>query len=131
MTDKSIQDMMPDLEEIDGKKIQWEPRLFMDYVRPAGWLERDTSCHGLFFYYLQARLAYENIIKDPAFLEGHLDPEINLKQLFTSIARMYGTTPEKMVKFWSNVSMQCLALKLPELPDRYKFNSKIEIETNG
>ncbi len=122
---------LPDLEQIDNVKVQWEPRLFMDYVKPKGWLEQDTTCHALFFYYLMARRAYEENIKDPVFLEGHIDLEVNFKQLFTSIARLYGTTPEEMVRFWSNVDMQCYALKLPKLADGYKFNKKIEVNSDG
>jgi len=122
---------LPDLEQIDNVKVQWEPRLFMDYVKPKGWLEKDTTCHGLFFYYLMAQKAYEDNIKDPVFLEGHKDLEVNFKQLFTSIARLYGTKPEKMIRFWSNVEMQCAVLKLPKLAEQYKFNSEIRVKTNG
>jgi len=122
---------LPELEQIDDVKVQWQPRLFMDYVKPNGWLEKDTTCHGLFFYYLMARKAYEDNIKDPIFIEGDIDLEVNFRQLFTSIARLYGTRPERMVRFWSHVDMQVMALKLPKLPEQYKFNSEIRVKTNG
>lgn len=65
------------------------------------------------------------------FLEGTTDHPTNFKQQFTTCATIYGVTPEQMVKFWSNVDMQCTVLMLPKMPDedRYRFDKTPEIKT--
>jgi len=104
---------------------------FDTYIIPAGWLSIDTPCHALFYYYLAARRTYENDVKDPIVYEGEPDPEVNFRQLFTSIAVAYGVQPEHMLKYWINVDMQCDLLHIPRLPaeDKYRFDTVAEIRT--
>lgn len=104
---------------------------FNAYNMPAGFLKPELACHALWYYYITGRNAWENAIKDPIVLEGEKDPEINLQQLFMSIATMYGVRPEHMVHYWINVDMQCDLLKLPRMPvgDQYRFNVTPEIKT--
>lgn len=109
--------------------ITFNPPTFGEYEQPKGWLIREPACHALFYYYLIARRNYEEHIKDPIVYEGDLDPEVNFKQLFSSIALAYGIEPEKMLKFWSNVDLQCGILDLPKLPEEYRFNKAPEIRS--
>ncbi len=107
----------------------FQPPTFGEYEQPNGWLVREAACHGLFYYYLIARKNFEEYVKDPIVYEGDKDPETNFQQLFSSIALAYGVEPEKMLKFWSNVDLQCDVLKLPKLPEEYRFNKTPEIRS--
>ena len=102
------------------------PPLYVDMVAPRGFLDQYRESHALWYYYTLARKAYEEIIADPIVLEGDRDPTANFRQLFTSIAKLYGVQPEAMAKCWPQIDMQCFALNLPKLPDeeRYRFASK-------
>lgn len=110
-------------------KIQFNVPRFHDYAPPNGFLPYDAENNGLFYYYLLARKAYEETIKDIFVFEGELDPTANFRQLFISVATAYGVPPEAMAKCWPAVDMQCDALQLPRLPDegRYRFNRIQEI----
>lgn len=110
-------------------RLKFDTPRFFDYAPPNGFLPYDAPNNALFYYYLLARKAYEEIILDPLVLEGERDPEANFRQLFTSVAIAYGVKPEEMAKCWHNVDMQCHALDMPLLPDeeRYRFNRIQEI----
>lgn len=105
---------------------------FEDYLPPNGFLDRDPACHALFYYNLIARKAYEETEKDVIVLEGEDDPQNNYKQQFTSVATMYGVSPERMIKFWSHVVLTCNLHKIPVVPDRdkYRFNRSPKIKSN-
>ncbi len=111
--------------------ITFHPPTFVEYETPRGWLQHDQACHALWYYYIVASNNYREHIADPIVLEGDPDVIPDFSQLFTSIATMYGVQPEKMVKFWSNVDMQCRTLKIALLPmnDQFRFNKKPEIRT--
>lgn len=83
------------------------------------------------YYAILARKNYEEHVLNPIVYEGEKDPNVNFKELFKSIALMYSTTPEKMVKFWSNVDMQFTIMRLPKLPDedKYRFDRTAGIIT--
>ncbi len=117
------------MSEADKTKISFHPPTFQAYETPQGWLQHDAACHALFYYYLIARRNFEEHIKDPIVYEGDADPEVNFKQLFSSIAIAYGVQPEKMLRFWSNIDLQCGVLKLPKLPEEYRFNKVPEIRS--
>lgn len=104
---------------------------FNEYNVPNGWLQNDPACHALWYYYLIARRVYEECILDPVVYEGDKDPEYNFQQMFTSTAFAYGVAPERMIKFWSNVDMQCSTMQLPKMPegDQYRFNKTPEVRT--
>jgi hypothetical protein len=126
-TDQSIQ------AQLDS--IKFEVPLFPELIQPNGFLDRSREAHALWFYYTRARLAFETHL-EPIVIQrvGDLptaDPEVNYRQLFTSVAQMYGVKPEAMAKCWDMVDMQCAALKLPPLPDKdkYRHNVTPEIKT--
>ena len=114
---------------INKTHITFHPPTFIWYEPPNGFLAHDAACHALFYYYLTARTNYEDNVKDPVVLEGDPDQELNFKQLFTSIALAYGVEPDKMLKFWSNVNLQCGVLELPQLPEEYMFKHVPEIRS--
>lgn len=111
--------------------IEFNSKVFNDYLPPNGYLVNEPACHGLFYYYLLARKQLEETEIDPIIYEDEEWPDINFKQLFSSIAISYGVEPEQMLKFWINVDMQCGVLDLPKLPDvdRLRFNKVPEIRT--
>lgn len=111
--------------------IIFEPPTFVAYEAPNGFLMHDQACHALWYYYITAHNNYIEHIHDPIVLEGDPDVVPNFQQLFTSIATMYGTTPEKMIRFWVNVDHQCRILELTPLPmnDKYRFDKTPEIRT--
>lgn len=111
--------------------INPSPPFFLGYQQPHGHLDSTREAHGLWNYYLCARNAYETHNLDAIVLEGEKDPEVNFKQLFTSIAQMYGVEPNSMAKCWGMVDMQCVVLGLPKLPDeeRYRFDRQSIIIT--
>ena len=103
--------------------------LFLGYMQPHGYLDQHRESHALWYYYLTARNVYETHIEDIVVLEGDVDPPYNFRQLFTSVARMYGVQPEGMGKCWLLVDKQCDLLGLPRMPEgeRYRFDSKIQL----
>ena len=119
------------IDESSVLNIQFQMPRFDPYVMPTGFLSPDTPCHALFYYYLAARRTYENDVVDPIVYEGEPDPEVNFRQLFTSIATAYGVQPEHMLKYWSNVDLQCNLLRLPLMPsgDQYRFDKVAEMRT--
>lgn len=96
-----------------GKKfgIRLQPITFDAYNQPNGWLTRDLPCHGLFYYALIAKNTYEQIVDDPV-LVGEKDPHADFRQLFKSVAFLYGCEPERMANYWHNVRMQFRELDL-------------------
>lgn len=100
-----------------------EIKLFPELIAPNGFLSPMRESMACWYYYVLARRNYEEM-KDALFLEGHADPTFNFRQLFTSIAKMYGVEPEGMAKCWTEVDMTAFGLGLPRLPDeeRYRFN---------
>ncbi len=111
--------------------VSFHPPTFQDYEQPRGWLTHDKACHALWYYYVVASNNYREHIEDPIVYEGDLDTIPDFSQLFTSIAVAYGVQPEEMIKFWSNVDMQCQMMDLSKLPmnDKFRFNKKPEIRT--
>lgn len=111
--------------------ITFTPPTFRAYEAPLGWLTHDQACHALWYYYITALNNYLEHIDDPIVLEGDPDVEPDFRQLFTSIATMYGVQPEQMVKFWRNVDLQCTIMALTKLPmnDKYRFDKTPEIRT--
>lgn len=103
---------------------------FMGYVEPNGFLDMEAETHALWNYYLCARGAYERTVKHVIAIEGEDDPQANMLQLAKSMAELYGTTLEAMMKCWDRVDKQCDYLGLPRLPDeeRYRFNRAIIVK---
>lgn len=113
----------------ENRVIRFDMPRFDALVKPQGWLDADIACHALWYYYTLARLNYEECEKDVIVLEGDPDPQFDNFQLFKSISMIYGTSPERMLKFWPNVRMQATALNLPALPKKYMYDGIAEIKT--
>ena len=111
--------------------ITFHPPTFEAYETPHGWLAHTPACHALWYYYITASNNYKEHILDPIVYEGDPDVLPDFSQLFTSIATMYGVTPEKMIYYWPNVDMQCEALEIVKMPmnDKFRFNKVPEIKT--
>ncbi len=116
--------------EMGKVDIVFNPVLYTQLLAPFGVLPRDISCHALWHYYITGMLNWEDE-RDPIVIVGTKDPTYNYKQLFTSIATMYGVQPENMIPFWGVVDTQARLLNLPVMPnaDRYRFNKTPEIKT--
>ena len=110
--------------------ITADVHLFIGYQKPNGFICPERECHGLFYYYLLAQNTFERE-EDGYVLEGEIDFVGNYRQLFTTIATLYGVQPEKMVKHWECVDMQCVAVHLPKLKDidALRHNYTPEIRT--
>ncbi len=98
--------------------IQFEPIRFNDKLPPRGFLIDDSGCHALYYYSIVARRVQEANSNDPNLqqirYEGDLDETVNFKQLFLSVAKMYGVEPERMERFWKNVDAQLFVVdKVP------------------
>ena len=108
------------------KNLTFQPPLFPQIMVPNGFLDQHRETHALWYYYLCARQTYEQVVVDPIVYEGHKDPEGNYRELFKNIAKIYNVQPENMANCWPQIDMQCLASKLPKLPDeeRYRFSGK-------
>lgn len=110
--------------------VSVECPLFIEYQKPKGFLCPERACHGLFYYYLLARNTWEqeqaNLV-----LEDQPDFRGNYRQLFITVATLYGAQPEYMVNHWACVDMQCTALVLPKLreTDELRHNRNPEIRT--
>lgn len=95
--------------------------VFEQYEIPQGFLINHRApdglaCHGLMYYSLIGKNSYEIYLKEMV-LEGEQDPEVDLRSLFKSVARLYNTEPEVMQKFWFNVRMQWDQLGLTQPPE--------------
>lgn len=112
-----------EVQVINGRKVRFQPPLFVDYVIPNGFLTQDIACHAL-FYYNQVAMNALNRVKHGVELEGETTLTPDFQQLFSSIARIYGLRGEHLIPFWPAVDMQCVALNLPALPKegRYRFD---------
>ena len=111
------------------KHIVFQPELFPDVTMPNGWLHEDVGCQALWYYtYLVKRLL--NDIEDTMQYDDVWPTHIkNARQLFSSVALLYGVAPERMVKFWKNVDMQCLIMKSPRVPKEFRFDDIPELRT--
>lgn len=110
-------------------QIKLNPPFFLGYQQPHGYLDSSREAHGLWNYYLCARNAYETQVVYPLSFEGERAAEPDYRQLFTSLANVYGVEPDSMAKCWDMVDMQCVSLDLPKLPneERYRFDRSIII----
>jgi len=113
---------MPPLVQYVQNGFQIELTIFEDMIHPKGHLDWSMEAHALMFYYLNAMRAYELYeISNPIVYEGHDDPRCNYKQLFLSIASLYGVDPNKMNNYWPMIDMQCTTMGLPTLPQETKY----------
>ena len=89
--------------------------VFSDHlVQNGGYIPDKPEACALFYYYLLARKAYEET-ENAIVLEGDPDPTANFKQLYTSVAFIFGVNPEKMGYYWEPVDRECKRADLPLL----------------
>jgi len=104
------------------KGVEFECIIFEEYMKPYGYLDANKETHALFWYYLNARKAYDkHIDRMEVILEGDKDPVVNFRQLFESIAFQYGANVETMALGWPMVDAQCELLGFPKMPLGYQF----------
>lgn len=109
---------------INLRDITIDLELYPGYQVPNGALCPQRACHGLFFYYLRASLTRERELEGYV-LEGEEDPKFNYDQLFTTVCRLYGVTPEEMNNHWRCVDGQAWMLGLPKLKDPVVRRDKV------
>lgn len=114
------------------RKPIFEYPMYLNYNIPHGWLANEKPCHALFYYALLAIKAQHQWEANVIVYEGNLTPDPNFKQLFTSVATMYGVSPESMLKFWTNVDMQLVQMGSQGVPKkaRYRFDSIPELRSH-
>lgn len=102
----------------------------MGNAQRPGFIVADPACHALLHYAMMMKENLKNH-KDPneIKLEASTDQDINHRQVWKSIALMYGVEPEEMVKYWPNVTATLLANASEDLPERYKMRQVAEINT--
>lgn len=112
--------------------IVFDPPLFLGYMQPYGFLDQHRESHGLFYYNLIAHYTYEMHVRDSLKLEDEPEEQPDFRNIFESVATLYGVTPEAMAKCWDMVDMQCQVLEIPTMPDeeRYRFNRVDVIRTH-
>lgn len=90
------------------------PRIYTGYIQPAGCLTMAIACHALFHYAITALEVYKSE-KDSIKYEGDRN-QINLHQLYTTTAKIYGVKPDDMGRFWEPVDMQFIVCGITQLP---------------
>jgi hypothetical protein len=96
---------------------------------PHGWLLPDMACHALMRYAMLARVNYDRQNETIKY-EDEPDEVFNYKQLFLSIATIYGVAPENMIKYWRNIDMQFNAMGAQKIPDHLRFINTPSIKSN-
>ena len=124
---------MPDIvDKTNGLVVRTEPIIYVDLVPPRGFLTRDPACNALMYYAMLVAKELEQL-NDPIKIEGKSRIKPNFRQLFLSIATMYGVHPQQMVAFWRNVDMTFdLAFgdkPIKRVPEEYRFGRVPEIKT--
>lgn len=89
-----------------------------------GRLTREHECHALWYYYCIATKAYNDAqmnIVDEEDRSRIFDRE-TARNMFGSVANMYGVSPAAMVRFWPIIHQQRIAMGgVDGLPDQFKF----------
>lgn len=110
--------------------ITMEPPFYSSLVKPNGFLLSSAECQALWHYFITASTNFDRQ-KDIIVYEGSADPVFNYKQLFKSVALMYGADVNTMANHWANVDMQATVMGFPKMPNGYRFeNQKVELITN-
>lgn len=95
--------------------------MFPDLQAPDGFLTRDKECHALWYYFSMAICNYKDEAEKTMRYEGD-QTVFNYHQLFKSVATLYNVDPNKMQNFWPAIDLQCMKMKLTQLPrdDKYR-----------
>jgi hypothetical protein len=110
-----------------------EVRKYDELLPPHGFLADDPACHALFYYACLTRIHIDNF-DDELQYEGVYVTQVrtsNRLNLMRSIAVVYGTTPERMVKFWRNVDMtfEMSFGERKKIPAEFRFDDIPEVKT--
>ena len=112
-----------------GRPIIMQAFSFNELTRPNGFLDPHPGCQGLWYYCVLIKgQRLEEL--DPLQYDDVWPPRVTMsKELFTSIALMYGIAPEVMVKFWPHVDMQCTMMGSPKVHADLRHDKIPEIKT--
>lgn len=112
-----------------GRPFIMQSFSFNSLTTPNGWLDPHPACQGLWYYTLLIKgQRLEEL--DPMQYDDVWPPRVqHAKELFKSIAMMYGVSPETMLKFWPRVDMQCVAMKSPKVHADLRHDKVPEIKT--
>ena len=110
-------------------KINFTPPIFPRQTWPKGKLHPHMACQALYYYAILARRNYEDMVEEIKYEDDPFPVPVPARQLFTSLANLYGVEPEQMVKFWYHVDRQFENEDLPKLPEQYRFDKPVEIKT--
>lgn len=121
---------MPSQLRLTVGPVVFTPPYFDELVRrdtnPKGRLPKDIEAHALWYYFTLASKnlldTRENIVYEDE-LSKNFTPTM-ARKLMESIAFMYGSAPQRMVRYWEAVEMQRVALGFStntDLPPVFKF----------
>lgn len=125
---------MPSREELE-KQLSTvlhsvKPTIFVELLPPNGVLHEHPACHALwqYAYFVHKRIDDKD---GPQYEDDPIDlMRVNeLKQTFTSLAILYGTTPERMLRFWKNVDCQMSLMHSKKIPKKFRFDDIPEVKT--
>lgn len=105
-----------------------EVELYVNYMGNEGYLTECIETHALWHYYTTAQRLVETRGANLVELEGDYPEEPpRYRQLFKSIALLYGVRAENMSQCWAIVDAQARRLGLPLLEDSesMRFNRSI------
>lgn len=115
--------------EPDGKPILMQAFMFNDLTAPNGFLLPHPACQALWYYTILIKMQKLEEV-DPIQYDDVWPPRVrHAKELFMSIAMLYSTTPDMMLKFWPNVDMQCVSMKSPKVHVELRHDKVPEIRT--
>lgn len=83
-------------------------------------LEHTVECMALFYYAQKAAEAYKNETTGIQY-EGNPDNTYDYRQLYLTVAYLYGANPETMLNYWPIVAKQCRIKGYSIPPDELKY----------
>lgn len=121
---------MPKIENTQVGSMHISTPYFRELEIPVGFLSRDPACHALWYYCCLIRNQM-NERDETIRYEGDwpVDPEANAKNIFKTVAFLYGIAPERMLKFWVNIDMQMAQLGANKMPHWARFDKVPDVRT--
>lgn len=120
-----------ELERAFQSSLQMQkPTIFVELLPPEGVLVENSACHALWQY---AMLVHKRIDdkEGPQYEDDPIDlmNVKDLQQTFMSLAVLYKTTPDQMIKFWPNVDLQMSLIGSRKIQKRFRFDTIPEVRT--
>lgn len=111
--------------------INFDVPIFSALNAPKGFLNSDLACHALWYYATLTKKNMEHRFKAPQYEDEEREKDFhkNQKELFKSVATMYGVAPERMLHFWSNIDIQMTIMGGDRLPASVRFQTVPEVRT--